>query len=248
MTFRRSPYFASRAFSVLSAVALFLVLFIYRGFNIDPGISLSGHSLLSRAALFGLTNGVVIGLLEIAGYKFLDLAKLRVRITWQITELVIGATSIFLLFNYFWEGTEWHLSAYLLLLMEYATVMIFPVLMFWVLYRPYTSNPSVTFFPENGKKRLSVRTRDLLFLKAADNYVEVHYWSGNAMKKELIRNTLKRILEQKEMTDCLRRCHRSFAVNPDNVDGKKEQARELVLIVMGEEIPVSAKYRDSFSD
>ncbi len=236
---------AKGLFCLLSGITLFIVLFIYRGFGIDQGISYSGHSLLARATVFSAANAMVMYLLEFHVRRFITVGKVRGQVLWRFVEIVIGATVIFLIFNFFWKGTEWTWSAYGLLLFEYSAVMIFPVLL-TMAFRYSNPGPSpgrVVFFSANGKKRFTLKKSEVLFLKAADNYVEIFYASGGKVRKELIRNTLKELLADPDIASVIFRTHRSYAVNLENVSKLSDQGGEMVLELQGQELPVSKKYR-----
>jgi len=74
----------------------------------------------------------------------------------------------------------------------------------------------IQLIAENGKDHLELAIQDLLFLQAADNYVEIHYKKEENVKKEMLRNTLQKMEEQiikQETATKIFRCHRSFLVN-----------------------------------
>lgn len=72
------------------------------------------------------------------------------------------------------------------------------------------------FHDEKGSLKFSILTDDLLYLEAADNYVQIHYIDNNKNSKFLIRNSLKK-LEEVLPTQSLVRCHRSYIVNFEKV-------------------------------
>lgn len=72
--------------------------------------------------------------------------------------------------------------------------------------------PLIELQNEDGKVELSLAPYQILFLLAADNYVEVHCQLDQGLSKHLIRNSLKNLeksLPQKHFF----RCHRSYIVN-----------------------------------
>lgn len=69
---------------------------------------------------------------------------------------------------------------------------------------------------ENGKDKLELDARQLLFIESADNYSSVVFMENENVKKILLRSSLKRIEEQIDVSTILR-CHRAFIVNLRNV-------------------------------
>jgi len=236
--------------TILPGLSLFIVLFFYRGFRIDTGVSFSGHSFFYRTFLFALTTSACFYLAEFHVRKLIGTLSGPGQLIFWLCEILTGAICTFLLFNYFWTGTEWNRSAFMLLLSEYFSVILIPLLLVRLTDRhpPAVTNVTplfITLRAENGKHQIKIRADKLLYLKAADNYVEIHYTSGDSKKKELIRNTLKSLLTE-ETSAYLVRCHRSFAVNLNSVDRRIRRGQELILEVGGKEIPVSKKYLKDF--
>lgn len=106
------------------------------------------------------------------------------------------------------------------------------------------------FYDEKGDLKLSVKSQMLYYLEGADNYVQIHYSSGERMEKMLIRNTLKNI-EWRFRDQSLVRCHRSYIVNLKQVKLVKRMDGE-VFLDFGDErlenIPVSKGYGDKLME
>lgn len=106
--------------------------------------------------------------------------------------------------------------------------------------------PVVQFKDEKGELRFSVSSENVVFLEAADNYVEINYLNQGKVVKHLLRTTLKRLSEDVENTS-IRRCHRSYMVNFEHVTALRKNNGELdmELDVPGiKKIPVSKTYSD----
>ncbi len=106
----------------------------------------------------------------------------------------------------------------------------------------------VLFHDDKGL-RLSVKRDDLVMIESADNYVCVWYLTANGVKREMVRNTLKRIAE--ELGDnSIRRCHRSYMVNMDRVKVLRRE-KEGIFIEFGidgiADIPISKTYAESIT-
>lgn len=105
----------------------------------------------------------------------------------------------------------------------------------------------ILFKDENEVLRLTLKSNDLVFLEASDNYVVIHFQAGAKVKTYLLRNTLKRLETGLEGFPLLR-CHRSYMVNMHRVKMLKRDKGQFKLW-MDEEgaiaIPVSRSYNPS---
>jgi len=108
----------------------------------------------------------------------------------------------------------------------------------------------IPFNDENETLKLSIKMQDLVYLEAADNYVIIHFKSGQTQKRYLLRNTLKNLERQLEGWPLLR-CHRSFMVNIDQIKMLKRGQSQfnLWLDEAGSvSIPVSKGYVPKVTD
>lgn len=238
----------------LSGLSLFYVLYVFRGFGIDEGISCSGHSLLVRSLWFGTANAAVYYGCEFHASKFLKKKNVAARILLTCVELVLGATITFLLFNYFWSWTEFFWAAYSLLFLEYLFVMLIPIGIVTIVglrnikqkQEKQATHSLISFISENKKEEIHVKPEKFLFLKAAGNYVEVHFLEGNKKRYQLIRSSLKIIEEQYKEHPNFRRCHRSYIINPLKIEKVSRAKGKSSIQVEGEQIPVSSNCENTF--
>ena len=96
---------------------------------------------------------------------------------------------------------------------------------------------------ENNKDTFELKAESLLYIESINNYCELVSYENNALKKQLIRSTLKRIESQINGSSLLR-CHRAFIVNlhfVSHIDGNAQGYR---ISLKGAEkiIPVSRQY------
>ena len=104
----------------------------------------------------------------------------------------------------------------------------------------------ITFRDETEKLRFSVKSRDILFVESTDNYVTVHTNEKGKLRKIMLRNTMKRLEKELEGT-LIRRCHRSFMVNFENIKLVKLISTSLYIYMDFPEeirIPVSRTYAE----
>ena len=109
---------------------------------------------------------------------------------------------------------------------------------------------SIEFVSENNAENLSLPVSDVVFIKSADNYVEVVYREGENFKKKLIRNTLKNIEQQIKQYSNFVRCHRICIVNTHHIEKLNKDYSNFWLTIKGynEQIPVSRQYLLKFKD
>jgi LytTr DNA-binding domain len=115
-----------------------------------------------------------------------------------------------------------------------------------------TSSNSETILFESSNKRenISLPINNFLYITSADNYIDVYYKEENAIKHNLLRNTLGNIEEKFSENKNIQRCHLSFIVNIGLIDsilgnasGYKIQLRQSKIL-----IPISRKYKEKIFD
>jgi len=68
----------------------------------------------------------------------------------------------------------------------------------------------------NKNESIELLTTNLLFLKSANNYVEVFYLKEGKIQREILRNSLSKIIAQIS-SDQFIQCHRSYFVNTQHI-------------------------------
>ncbi|MDT7833001.1 LytTR family DNA-binding domain-containing protein [Flavobacteriaceae bacterium S356] len=104
---------------------------------------------------------------------------------------------------------------------------------------PNKEHPKIILTGENKRDFLQIQLEHLVAVSSADNYVEIHYIKENAIKKKLLRNTLKNIQNQEPS---LQKVHRSHLINLFHF---KEWKNTNTILVHEIEIPVSKNYRQA---
>jgi hypothetical protein len=102
----------------------------------------------------------------------------------------------------------------------------------------------IVFYDENGTMRMSIKFSELLFLQAADNYVNIVYNNQDKLSKYMLRSSLK-LIDESHKEFPLVRCHRSYMVNFDKVKIIQREKEGLKIILdapIEQEIPVSKTY------
>jgi len=111
-----------------------------------------------------------------------------------------------------------------------------------------TDTLEVALKDENDIVRIVLKTENLLFIKSADNYIEVHFIENGIVSKLLLRTSIKKIETTFYNTPIIR-CHRSFIVNTNTIElTKKTSSGYILKLTQLSEltIPVSKSYLSEF--
>jgi DNA-binding LytR/AlgR family response regulator len=97
---------------------------------------------------------------------------------------------------------------------------------------------------DNRSEKLIMESSELILIKSAENYVEIHYLAGGTGTKKLLRTTFKGIEDQLKPFSQMIRCHRTCIINMDHVIKLQREYGRIYLKMNGveEEIPVSRQY------
>ncbi|MCB2219025.1 MAG: LytTR family transcriptional regulator DNA-binding domain-containing protein [Bacteroidetes bacterium] len=111
-------------------------------------------------------------------------------------------------------------------------------------YQEDFASQTITLVTESKTENLEVGLADIIFLRSADNYVEIVHIEGDRLKKDLIRNTLKNIEIQLQSFNQFERCHRTCIVNVNYINKliKSDYNYSISLKFTDEILPVSRQY------
>lgn len=112
------------------------------------------------------------------------------------------------------------------------------------------TNRFIELNSENESDNIRILISEVVFIKSADNYVEVGYLEGGEFKKKMIRNSLKNIETQLKEFNNFIRTHRSSIVNMQYIAklNKNFNTYWLTLDETREIIPVSRQYLMAVKD
>lgn len=102
----------------------------------------------------------------------------------------------------------------------------------------------VELLSDNDTDNFRIRVSEIVYVKSADNYVEIAYIDGTEIKKKLIRNTLKSIEDQLHRFNSFIRTHRTSLVNMHYIEKLQKSFNKhwLSLKKTNETVPVSRQY------
>lgn len=253
------PYLNNwRRRSIHIAVTLLLCTFFIFGlnaFNISAWISIPGwisflglHGFILIGLCVMLLSQVVLALV----FKNRDF-KAKHLLVWLATELLILSLAVALVYG---QSDYTLINEWISTLKYTAMVIVLPYTFSLLLLssifaeKETIESPSparivdLLHFPdEKEETRLSIKSSHVLYVESSDNYVTIYYTDANMVKKEMVRNTLKRI-ENEFKDKGLMRCHRSFIINVQNIETIKKVNRsyQIKLKHIDTVIPVSKSF------
>lgn len=229
-----------RYFWVGTFIALFLIIFQPFGTaNVkmdNKNLFLSGYGIIS----FLVFSIVFIGLPRLFPATIVE----EKWVVWKQILLLITALSMTLLACYIyqslWFGWKISLFSFWSFFITVIPISIFPCVMVAMLDYIYqlqkhqtvannfnqqvkpkamdepnaTDDTLLNFKDENDKLDFVLHLNQLVFIKAANNYVEINYLENEQIKKYLLRNSIRNI-ESQLTYPSIKRCHRSYLVNMD---------------------------------
>lgn len=105
-------------------------------------------------------------------------------------------------------------------------------------------NKTIEFKSENINENFSIHISELVFIRSADNYVEIFFKDGPSLSRKLLRNTLRNMELQIKPFSFLIRCHRICIVNTHYIEKLNRSNNSYSLKIKGYEVtlPVSRQY------
>ncbi len=111
-------------------------------------------------------------------------------------------------------------------------------------------NDTVTIESEYKKDSIVLSVKDALLFKSAGNYVEIYYLENEAIKKHLIRTTLKNIEDLLINYSFIFRCHRTYLINTNFIEKAEGDSQGIKLKIKGISflVPVSRIYLNKLKE
>lgn len=251
----------------ITAISIYFLYFIL---VFDPLVS-SGH--FSEVYSGSLTlnifmcSAIVLASVAVVRMIFTFLCKAkRVRMTWFayilwcLMEIVV-ASQFLTLYTCLMVGMHYRAATFMCLRYSAAILMVPYVVVALAVSlhevvemkrKPAIEDEGlVRFHDENQKLKLVIAPSALLYFRSDENYVKIFYMEGGKLKSYVLRNSMKSV-EQVTSLHGLRRCHRSYIINPSHVKVLKKEPDGSILaeldVDMVDAIPVSKRYYESLSD
>lgn len=251
----------------ITAVSLFYLFFIL---VFDPSIGNQHFSVMYQGRLtlnIFIMAAIVLGSVAIVRMIFTFLCKAkRVRMTWLayifwcLMEIVVCSqfqtlyTCLMLKMTYLQTTFLCLRYSTIILAIPYIVLALSISLhdVAELKQRPAIEDEGlIRFHDENQKLKLVIAPSALLYMQSDENYVKIFYMEGGKIKNYVLRNSMKSV-EQVTSEHGLRRCHRSYIINPVHVKILKKEPDGAILAELDvdriDPIPVSKRYYEALSD
>jgi hypothetical protein len=248
---------------VFTSIFALVFINIYSPFGVDRWFNLTRLQFLTYSSLIILTGVLVVVISRIIMFQ---VCKRRLILIWQylawiFTEILFMALFYTMFEKIFLDDSRLFSDLIKLSAKNTSLVLLLPYSVLWLYFswidkknqidrladiQSFSVNPRnmIPFYDEKGILKFSIKKEDLLYLEAAENYVNICYLNKGNISKYLHRDTLKKIEESFSGTEIIR-CHRSYMVNFEKVkvirkdkDGLKLELDNPSVI----DLPVSKTY------
>jgi len=111
-------------------------------------------------------------------------------------------------------------------------------------YENTKDNEEINILSDNKSDKLNLKFMDIVFIKSADNYIEICYMDKDIVEKKLLRSTLRNIESQLANRRNFIRCHRTRIVNIMYIERvvRSYGSYNIKLNCCEDTIPVSRQY------
>ncbi|UCG26962.1 MAG: LytTR family transcriptional regulator [Bacteroidales bacterium] len=111
-------------------------------------------------------------------------------------------------------------------------------------YENKSVEEEIDIFSNSKSDKLTLKYKNIILIKSADNYIEIFHQENDRVEKKLIRNTLKNVESQLVNQNNFIRCHRASIVNVMYIDKltRSYSGYSLKMTCFEEKIPVSRQY------
>ncbi len=112
------------------------------------------------------------------------------------------------------------------------------------------SNKHIEIISDNESDNFRIQVSEIVYVKSADNYVEIGYHDAGTVNKKMVRSTLRNVEQQLAEFNNFIRTHRTSLVNIQYIDKlhKNFNSYWLSLDKTKETIPVSRQYLMAVKD
>lgn len=245
--------------------AIFALAFIniYAPFGVNFWFDVSEVQLFFYSSLVILTGVLVIVLSRIIMFYYTRKKPINYLqyFAWVLAEIFSMSTVYTIFVKFFFEDQRLLPEIFKASAKNTALVLLLPYLISWlyISWREKTdqlekltdekseatnTKTMIPFYDEKGNLRFSVHLKDILYLEASDNYVEIFYTDVQKIARYLVRDTLKSLEQKLEGTGIIR-CHRSYLVNFERVRILRKEKDGLKLELDVDQkcfLPVSKTY------
>lgn len=111
-----------------------------------------------------------------------------------------------------------------------------------------TDEQKIIITSENRKESIKINLSDFLFIESVGNYVHVSFLKDTKIDMQILRNTLKNIENSLSSISSIKKCHRAFLINLNQVSKITGNTQGCKVHIQEIEIPVSRNYIRQFKE
>jgi hypothetical protein len=248
--------------------SLFALVFIniYSPFGADRWFNLTEFQFFTYSSLTILAGVLVVVLSRIIMYRVCRKVSISLwqYLFWIIAEVLCMALFYALFEKFILKDIRELTDLVRISSRHTALVLLLPYSVLWLYFswrdkqeqienlagiQSFSSNTRdmIPFYDDKGVLKFSIKKENLLYLEAAENYVNICYLNKGKVSKYLLRETLKKAEDNFTGTEIIR-CHRSYIVNFEKVKVIRKDKDGLALELDNPsviDIPVSKTYVNS---
>jgi len=254
-------------FIFLTGFFIFLFLLFFQPFgvnNYDPNETIT-FQFFWIMALMGLVVSLIIGFNEFTLYRvFMKPIPSRIAMFfWMIWSIIWLSSCVFVFYNYLGSWHDFVFESWIEFIGNIGVLSLIPIIGILVyikirdlstvlnarelsLYASDAGEKLIHIRAENEKDQFTIPLKYLLYVESQDNYIAVHYFKEEELRKVLVRKSLKS-LQEEDHHPALLRCHRSFMVNMKHIREVRGNKKRLLITLesLSHPIPVSRQYVDA---
>lgn len=253
--------------------ALFSLVFIniYRPYDSTHWLNgMSDVKYFIMSSIVVLMGMAVVAISRVIMYRIYGSKSKRMRLwkflTWVSVEIISMSLTFTLLGIVMMNDNLDIVERFKISFWNTALVLLLPYSVLWLYFSwddknrrllrmssddPHGENKAVgdrlvmtNFFDSKGEIKFSVKLKDLIYIKGADNYITVYYQDGAKMSSVLIRNTMKQT-EADLKPQGIIRCHKSYMVNRHHIK-TLERKGDGFLVKLDAPMPLSVPITKSY--
>ena len=247
-------------YSLMIPFSFLVFVLIYRPFDLDEfldmGRGLYAFNLVMLSCIMLVTLLITrLVLYFLRGYLQLSMGWY---IFWCCMEVVVIAHFVTL---YLWLMLQ-HSIPYLEVLGDsvywLSFILVFPYVIIGIylklthkkVFDEVDVKTKMRFLDTHGNLKLVAQAKNVLYISAEENYVNITYIDKEKEKTYVLRNSMKNLEEMCERYGLLR-CHRSYIINKEHVKSLRKDKDGYILAELDSvdkpHIPVSKKYYDALA-
>lgn len=227
-------------------IGLWIIIFLVLIAPFDVA-EVSFSNRLKMMPTYGLLFALAYFIVHFGLEKLLNRTSLNfwsIELTLLLGILMISIGPVFMYYRSNYIQGDYALNQFALKVYLPIYGLVLPLLLVgrWLISHRLKSSNKIIEVGKGKYDKLLIALEDLIFIKSADNYIEINYLVNQNLHQKLIRLTLK---EAKAEIDGLIQTHRSYLINPQHFLYQKDKK---TLVLKHAEVPLSVNFQNTISE